>query len=473
MAQLLISFETQNVRVDGGEWLFGRRQPLRFEWLALLALKRRTLSGDYAWVSIEEVGKLPSWRGKPKDDIGTYIGRYLESLRGVDGFTINTRSRWRGPYRLDAPALSVEFDVPIPEVKKRLRLVSRSDTSPKRDELLRFTPSFIRAVWLVFQGRLKPPRKNADSAYQRFMSLTDDSSYSPTLRLLACLAGADVQHRLGQFRGARTTLQDYASLLRQTPDLSLKAQYYLKLAWAHQRSSTGTQSNRAVEACLNKAQLFAEQSGDRAALGLLAERRGGYLTKKQHHLEAVNSYVTALQDHLIAGKYDRVEATCGNIGSVLHRLGPSYYGEARQWLLLSIGLVRLLSLGRDDAHAEMILAKIYIEQEKQPRRKSELLLKRAERIASRVGNQVNLGDIKMVWGFWHQRFGTRAAETKTLVDALRTFMAMSEFDTEQKMKYIRSKFPEVWPQVAQALKLPHEPNGQRDVDGLRKSGKPV
>lgn len=461
MARLLISFEMQNVRIDEGDWLFKRRQPLRFEWLALLALKRRTLSGDYAEVTIEEIGRLPTWRGKPKDDIGTYIGRYLESLRRVSGIRVIARARWRGPYRLDASPLSIEFDIPIREVQKRLRFTSRSDPSPRREELLRFTPSFIRAVWLVFQGKLKPARKNADSAYQRFMALTEDPSYSPTLRLLACLAAADVRHRLGQFRGARNALRDYVGLLRQTPDLSLKAQYYLKLAWAYQRSSSGRQSDRAVEAHLSKAQFCAENSGDRAALGLLAERRGGYLTKKRRHMEAVNSYITGLQDHLIAGKYDRIEATCGNIGSVLHRLGPEYYDEARQWLLLSIALARLLRVGRDDAHAEMILAKIYIEQEDQSQRKSKWLLERAERIASRAGNQVNLGDVKMVWGFWHQRFGNRTAEIKTLVDALQTFGAMSEFDTEQKMKYIRASFPEVWPQVARALNIPIESEGDK------------
>jgi len=178
-------------------------------------------------------------------------------------------------------------------------------------------------------------------------------------------------------------------------------------------------------------------------------------------MEAVGSYASALQDHLIAGKYDRIEAACGNLGSVLHRLGPEYYEEARRWLLLSIALARLLRLGRDDAHAEMILAKICIEQDHQPRRKSEWLLKRAERIASRAGNQVNLGDIKMVWGFWQQRFGTAAAETATLVDAIQTFRRMSEFDTQQKIDYIRAKFPEVWPQVAGAVNIPAEGSSTR------------
>jgi len=259
MTRLLISFEMQNVRIDDGDWLLKRR-PLRFEWLALLALKRRIQSGNYAWVNIEDVGKLPSWRGKRKQDIGIYVKRYLESLRGISELTVSARAQWRGPYRLEAAPLSIEFDLPIREVEKRLDLTARSDLSPSREELLRFTPLFIRGIWLIFQGRLKASRKNEDSAYKRFMGLTADSSYRPTLRLLACLAAADVQHRLGQFRGARQALRDYAALLRRTPDLSLRAQYYLKLAWADQRSSTGTRSDRAVNASLNRAQIFAENS---------------------------------------------------------------------------------------------------------------------------------------------------------------------------------------------------------------------
>src|SRR5881409_251691 len=64
MARLFISFDKQNLRIAADDWIFGRRQVMRFEWLALLALKRRTLPGDYAWVSLEEVAQLPSWKGR-------------------------------------------------------------------------------------------------------------------------------------------------------------------------------------------------------------------------------------------------------------------------------------------------------------------------------------------------------------------------------------------------------------------------
>jgi tetratricopeptide (TPR) repeat protein len=235
------------------------------------------------------------------------------------------------------------------------------------------------------------------------------------------------------------------SILHSSRDQSLKAQFYLKLAWALQRASTGRRSDRAVESALIRARSYAENSGDRAALGLLAYRTALYLTKKQSHLEAVNQLVLALEAYLITGNYDLVQSTCGNIGSIIHRLGPKYYREARQWLLLSIAIARWMKLGRDDAHAEMILGKIYVEVGDRVR--SRWLLARAERIAERAGNQVNLADVKMVWAFWYQRFGSRRQQIDTLISALRIFHNLTEFDTPQKEKYIAQHFPEVWDAV--------------------------
>jgi hypothetical protein len=134
---------------------------------------------------------------------------------------------------------------------------------------------------------------------------------------------------------------------------------------------------------------------------------------------------------------------------VLHRLGQSYYKEAREWILLGIAIARWMKIGRDDAHGEMILGKIYIEKGKA--QKAHSLLKRAERIAEQAGNQVNLGDVRMVWGFWHKEFGKRNDERDSLVNALRTFGKITEFDRKQKERYIAQQFPEVWPSVLARL----------------------
>ncbi len=421
---------------------------MRFEWLALLAFKRFTAPGDQAWVTLEEVARLPHWRGKSRHHVGTNIGRYLQSPQ-LNAFQIVTaKARWAGPYRLNLDGLSIAFDIPMQKARNRLHLGVLPGASTSRAELIAFTLSYARAQWLFFQGRLTSnarTNRSPDNAHSRLMLMAGNRSYGTTLQLLACLSAVEVQYRLGQFRAARQTLLDNVALVRRTPDSSLKAKYHLKLAWAYQRSSTGDKSDRAVKTALTKASFLAENSGDRSALALLAHRSALYLTKKRMHMRAVEQLVLALEAHLIIGDYDGVQATCGNIGSVIHRLGPKHYREARQWLLLSIAVARLMRLGRDDAHAEMILGKIYLEDGKRSR--SRWLLTRAQRIAKDAGNRVNLADVKMVWGFWYQRFGTREKQIDTLVAALRLFRNLTEFDAGQKERYMAERFPEVWEAV--------------------------
>jgi len=419
---------------------------MRFEFLALLALKRATMPGDQAWTTLEEVGKLPSWKGKRKHHIGTNVGRYLQS-ESVSRL-VTARTMWAGPYRLAVDRSAISFDIALTDVRTRLQLGTPAEPRGEREILLAFARSYARAQWLFFQGRLlRGTRKTAmrDDAYERLLRMTDDRRYSATLRLLACTSAADVLYRLGRFRIAREALKANKSLMLRSSDSSLKARYYLSLAWAQQRSSTGKPSDRAVEETLATANVYAENSGDRAALALLAYRRGGYLTKRRRHLESVASLTQALEAYLITSNYHGVQATCGEIGSVLHRLGADSYPEARRWLLSSIGIARMMKLGREDAHAEMILGKIYVALNEQHR--SRLMLQRAERIARNAGNRVNLADTKMVWAFWYQRYGTQKEQIATLVRAVRLFRSMSEFDVAQKEHYMEQRFPDVWAEV--------------------------
>ena len=459
MAKVLVSFERQNLRLTAGQWLFARGETMRFEWLALLAYKRLTVPGDQAWVRLEEIARLPDWIGRSRHHIATNVGRYLESPELSQAQLVDAQSRWAGPYRLKVDALSVDFDIPLFEVRKRLQLRAKPASATGRDELIRFSYSYERAQWLFFQGRLLPPpssektkKRREDNAYQRLMRLAGDRSYGTTLRLLACLSAVDVLYRLGRFRTARQTLLDNEHLLRRTPDWALKARFYLKLAWAYQRASTGSASDRAVEASLRRASSFAENSGDRDSVGLLAHRTGGYLTKKRRYLEAVNQYTLALEAYLVTANYDMVQATCGNLGSAMHRIGPKHYPEVRRWLLLSLAISRWMKLGRDDAHAEMILAKMYIENGNSF--KSRWLLQRAERVAEHANNQVNLADILMMWGLWHQRFGKREEVIRELSRALRIFRNLNEFDVPQKERYMERKFSEVWMDVLERAGLP-------------------
>ncbi len=455
MAKLLISFEHQNVRWGTAGWLFRRRERMRFEWLALLAFRRLNPSGEQAWVQIADIARLPTWAGKSKRHITTNLGRYLQGFEKNGLALVTAETRWGGPYRLLANPLSIEFDVPLPEVRQRLRLAP-GHAALERKELLRFAFSYARSQWLIFRGRLMHGAQQKDrggndgeTAYRILLALARRTSLSPQLRLVARLGAVQLRFRIGQFGLARKMLLDNARLLRRVRDRGLKAQFYTALAWSYQRAASGVASDRAVESAISTASAYAETSGDRIALGLIAHRTGGYFTKKGLHMEAVNHLVQALEANLIAGNHEMVQATCGNIGSVIHRLGPTYYTEARYWILLAIAIARWMKIGYDDAHGEMILAKIYIEQGKG--QKAYWLLKRAERIAEQANNHVNLGDIQMVWGFWHQRFGDRTDLRNTLVRAIRTFRGIKEFDHRQKERYIARKFAEVWPAVLARL----------------------
>jgi hypothetical protein len=445
VTEVLISFEEQNVRV-GRKWLFERREHMRFEWLALLAIKRATEQMDQSWVTLNEIARLPSWRGKSRHHISTNIGRYLES-RELRSKLVSAATMWSGPYCLSISPARIKFDLSRFRIAKALQLRAAQPPPSRRYNLLAFTFSYARAHYLLFQGRLSSTKEEParENAYDRLAKLSEDSGCGSTLRLLACLAATDVPYRRGRIRVARQFLLRHSMLARTVPDMSLRAQYYLKLAWAYQRASSGRQSDRAVESALDRAGSYAESSGDRAALALLNFRWGGYLTKTRHHREAINKLLLALEGYLITGNYDGVQATCGNLGSVTHRLGEKHYGEAKDWLVLSLAIARWMEIGRDDAHAEMILGKVYTELGNQAL--ARIWLSRAERVAQRAGGRINLADIKMVWGIFYKRFGTRDQLIETLATALRLFRDLKEFDVAQKEKYMERIFPEVWGEV--------------------------
>jgi len=248
-------------------------------------------------------------------------------------------------------------------------------------------------------------------------------------------------------------LMENHRLAEAVGDRVLKAHFYLALAWSHQRGASGTVTNGATERALSAARDFAENSGDRASLGLLAYRTSGYLTKKGKHEESISQLLYAVEAALVTGNYDGLQAYCNDVGSVIQRLGPKFYPEARCWLLLGIAIARWMKIGRDDAHGEMILGKIYTELGKKPKL-ARFWLQRAEQIAQHSGNQVNHADVKMVWTFWHQRFGTRKDQVETLVQALLIFRSLRDFDCRQKERYMARKFPSVWQDVIRLAEFP-------------------
>jgi tetratricopeptide (TPR) repeat protein len=451
---ILVSFREKNVLLPSGKWLFPKRHEMRFEWFALLAYKRIVFPGDQAWVSLDEIARLPRWKGRPKHHSATNVGRYLQSGSLKESKIVISGNSWSGPYRLETGARSVKLDITQTAAERQLHLRYKSEVAKKKLRILEFTLSYVRAQWLFFRGRLgfrtRQKTALAESAFDRLRVMTEDKKYDPTFRLVACLAAVEALFRLGRIKAARETLHQNHHLLRRVPDQSLKAQFCLKMAWAWQRASSGTSSNRAVESALDKAGAYAENSGDRASLGLLAHRTAMYLTKRGRHSEAVDHLIAALEAHLITSNYHLVQSACADIGSIVHRLGQKHYGEARSWLLASILVARWMRIGHDDAHGEMILGKMYIEQG--ARFQSKWLLARAERIAEKAGNRINLADVKMVWGFWYKRFGKREDQVKTLLEAVRIYRKLYEFDSAQKERYMSRKFPETWDEVLERFK---------------------
>jgi tetratricopeptide (TPR) repeat protein len=445
-----LCFGKQNIRIGSARWLFPHRCAGRFEWLALLAIRRVRRPSD-AWVTLDDVAKLPSWSGKTRRHIGGNIARYLDTLERRDFRAVEADARWAGPYRLRLAPAEITFDIPISEAEDRLRL-RRTQAPIPREELHRFTYSYARAQWLLFQGKLLPsegPDGKPESAHDTVAQMAEDKSFCPRLRLLACIAAVHVLFQLGRFGAARETLEDKASLLKQVNDNVLKANYYLELAWSHQRGASGTEPNRATEEAISRARAFAEKSGDRASFGRIAYRMSGFLTKKGRHLESIDQLLFAIEAALVTGNFYELQAYCNDLGSVIHRLGPKFYKEAQQWIILGIDIAQQMGIGHDNPHGEVILGKTYAELgDAKPARH---WLRAAEKIARQSKNLLALADTMMVWAFWHQRFGTTKDQIDTLVEALRIFRSLRDFDCRQKERYMERKFPSVWPEVMKAV----------------------
>jgi tetratricopeptide (TPR) repeat protein len=445
-----LSFEKQNVRLGRARWLFKNRCTSRFEWLALLAIRKLRRPGD-AWVTLDEVSQLPSWSAKTRRHIGGNIARYLDTLEHRDFWGVEAEARFVGPYRLSLASAEITFDIPMGEAEDRLRL-QRKQAPILREELYRFTDSYARAQWLLFQGKLLPsdgPPGKDDTAHDIFARMAVDKSFCPRLRLLACIAAVRVLFQLGRFGAAKKTLEANAPLLAQANDLVLKANYYLELAWSHQRGSSGTESNRATEEAISRARGLAEKSGDRGSFGRLAYRMAGFLTKRGKHLGSIDQLLFAVEAALVTGNFYELQAYCNDLGSVLHRLGPRFYKEAQQWIILGLDIAHRMGIEYDNPHGEVILGKTYAELGDAKLARQWLMT--AEKIAMESKNPLTLADAKMVWAFWYQRFGTMKDQIKTLVEALRIFRSLREFDCRQKEQYMARKFPSAWPEVIKTV----------------------
>jgi tetratricopeptide (TPR) repeat protein len=450
LAMFKLCFEKQNVLIDGDRWLYKNRSAGRFEWLALLAIRRVRRPSD-AWVSLDEIARLPNWSRKTgRGHMGGNIARYLVALQ-KHGFRVDTEERWVGPYRLHLAPSEIVFDISIEQAENRLQL-GRTHAPISRGELYRFTDSYARAQWLFFQGKSLPSKErgpNNEGAHHILNRMADNDFFCPRLRLLASISAVQVLFQLGRFQAAGKTLEDKVALLPEVNDDALTATFLLELAWSRQRSASGALSNRLTDEAINRARGFAERAGDRASFARLAYRMSGFLTKKGQHRESIDQLLLAIEAVLITGNFYELQAYCIDLGSVIHRLGPKFYLEAQEWILLGIEIGHWMGYGHDNPHGEVILGKTYAEQG--DAEKARHWLQIAETIAAQSGNPLTLADAKMVWGFWHQRFGTPEGLIITLVEALKLFRSLRKFDCPQKERYMARKFPSVWPTVIERI----------------------
>ena len=446
-----LCFQKQNIRIGRSRWLFKNRCTGRFEWLVFLAIRRIRRPTD-PQVTLDEIAQLPSWSGKTRRHIGGNIARYLDTLGSFGIRTVDAESRFAGPYWMCLTPTEITFDIPISEAEDRIRIL-RAQVPISREELYRFTLAFARSQWLLFQGKLLPWNGNEGrkekGAHSILAKAVGDESFCPRLRLIACIATVRVLFQLGRFQAAKLTLDHGALLLKQVNDQVLTANYYLELAWSHQRGASGTESNRATEWAITRARDCAGRSGDRGSIGRLAHRLSGFLTKKGKHLESIDELLCAIEAALITGNFYELQSCCNDIGSVIHRLGPDFYTEAQRWIMLGLDIAHWAGIVHDNPHGEVILGKTYAELGNA--KLSKYWLQTAETIAIQSGNPLTLADTKMVWAFWHQRFGTKKDQVGTLVEALRSFRGLRKFDCRQKERYIARKFPSIWPTVLKSI----------------------
>lgn len=442
-----VSFAKQNVEIGEGRWLFENGSQDRIEWIALLAYYRISQPPGDGSVSLDQIERLPEWSGKTRKHIGGNLARYFQGLHPIKAGIVEPISIRRGPFRLTVEPSEVSFDRPLDEVEGILR-ISPSRPEVQQDDLARFVPKFVRAEVLLQQGKLisTSSKNTVSGAHALLAELERSFPANPRLRLIATLAIVRVQFRMGRFGAARKSLLECEGLVTRASDPFLEAQYHLSLAWSYQREQSSTETNETVETHLSKARECALRSGDRSCLGLLAYREAWFLAKKKKYKAALVQMSLAVEDGMITSNFTALQAYCADLGSISHRTGLRNYKNARRWLLTGVLIARWTQLGRDDAHGEMILGKMYSEMGNRGLT-AALWLSRAERIAKSAGNVVNLADVHMVRAFWYRQYGARKDLIETLAIALKEFRSLSGFDSRQKEKYMMLEFPSVWLQV--------------------------
>ncbi|HJQ69594.1 MAG TPA: hypothetical protein VKA70_11510 [Blastocatellia bacterium] len=441
--KLLVLLEKRDIVITPNHSLFPRRHAMRFEWLALLAYTRNTQGPDGGWVSIEEIQKLPLWRGKPKEHIGTNVGRYIQQMEKGRIKLVEVQTLWRGPYRLQLLPWEVSFDIPIKKAGERLGQVI--SVSPSRQPLLLFTEKYSRAMSLFLEGRLLPDptkrKRQQENALDKLCALAEDGSLDARLRLMANLAAVRVLDSLGRFRAAAMTLDECQKLIKRVRDPVVTAKYFLANAWRYYRA----RDYAVFEQNLAKAKEVSTKSIDSTLAGASVNSEGLYLAERRRYEEAIPLLVQGLDARLPIDNFDAIQASCFNIGNTFQRMGEGFYGEAEAWLKLCVNICKWMHLGRYESLAEVVLAKIALES---GRTRSFLKwIREAEHLAEQARNPTDILWCHILWAFYAQQQKRPEDAIEHLIKARSIYKGKQDYDWMVLDKYVHRKFPDLWEDV--------------------------
>lgn len=429
---------------------FARQHALRFECFLLLAYARREQKNGGGWVALGDIQKLPLWQDMSEAHAGTNIGRYADALRAKGIDLIEWKRLWRGPYRLTLDPSDINFDVPLAAVAKRLGL-PHSEGRVERQKLLRFVEMYSKAATLLLKGALNM-KKNRRGARPEIFALASDEGMPPDLRLLAHLSAVKVLDRLGSLKAVTATLDDCESLMREVSDPAIRARFYLAKSLNYYRAG---KYDRCKELVGQAGGLLGEFA-DSALNGMIADRKGLLIPIKEpaeatdgeraRREEKLDLLLQGLRSRLLTENYDAVQASCFNIGNTLYQMGKPHWEEATRWISLSAGICKSMQVGRYEAIAEIMLAKIAYESGKY--RSFRKWMAEAERI---VDHSDNLLDKFRYYGLRAldcQRQGRTSEASDYLARARKIYFKKPEFNWKYWDSYFERNFPKIWPDIA-------------------------
>lgn len=459
--ELHVSIKAGKLSLESGNLPFARRHALRFQCFLLLAYARREQGNGGGWVTLRDIQRLPLWRGLGEAHVGTNVGRYVGALRAKGIDLIEWKKLWRGPYRLTLDSADISFDVPLAAVAKRLGL-SRGEERVERQRLLRFVELYSKVATLLLKGALNM-KKNMRGARPEIFALASDESMPPDLRLLAHLTAVKILDRLGSLKAVADTLDDCESLMREVDDPAIRARFYLAKSLNYYRAG---KYDRSREFIVQAGGLLGEFA-DSALSGMIADRKGllisineptgatdGGSTRREQKLDLL---LQGLWSRLLTENYDAVQASCFNIGNTLYQMGEPPWEEAARWIRLSAGICKSMQVGRYEAIAEIMLAKIAYESGKY--RSFRKWMAEAERI---VDHSDNLLDRFRCYGLRAldcQRQGRTSEARDYLARARKIYFKRPEFNWKYWDSYFERNFPKIWPDVAEGSKPTKPVNG--------------